>query len=43
MDFFSLQRLTADYIVLQEKHIKARKAERESFDKRMKKYKEREM
>ena len=43
MEFFSLQRLTAEYIILQEKHIKARKAERESFEQRMNKYKEREM
>ena len=31
MRFFSLQRLSAEYIILQEKKIMARKAERELF------------
>lgn len=43
MRFFSLQRLSAEYIILQEKKIKARKAESELFRQRINKHKEREM
>lgn len=43
MRFFSLQRLSAEYIILQEKKIRARKAETELFKQRINKHKEREM
>lgn len=43
MGFYSLQRLSAAYIISQEKKIAARKAERELFEQRMKKYKEMEV
>lgn len=43
MEFYSLQRLSAAYIISQEKKIAARKAERELFEQRMKKYREREV
>lgn len=43
MRFFSLQRLSAKYIILQEKKIKARKSESELFRQRINKHKEREM
>jgi hypothetical protein len=43
MRFYSLQRLSAERIILQEEKIRARKAERELFEQRINKYKEREM